>query len=213
MRIAIIGAGTVGSALGFRLAPLGEDVHFGVRAGSDASGAIARSGGKAIAHGLREAAAGADLVFLTVPAAAALDAAREAAPPQGAVLIDCTNPVEWKDGPVLVPPAAGSVAAALVDVLPGVHVVKAFNMFGAEIHADPGLSGRAAQVPMAGDDGAAKALVAALARRAGFEPIDAGPLRNAALLEAMAVLWIHLAIKGGRGRDWAFLATDRQAVG
>ena len=37
------------------------------------------------------------------------------------------------------------------------------------------------------------------------------PLRNAALLEAMAVLWIHLALKGGRGREWAFLATGREA--
>ncbi len=211
MRIAIIGAGNVGSAVGARLAPLGEEVRFGVRAGSDASGAIARSGGKAIALGLREAASGAQLIFLTVPAAVAIDAAREAAPARGAVLIDCTNPVEWKDGPVAAPPAEGSVAAALAGALPGVHVVKAFNMFGAEIHADPALSGRAAQVPMAGDDDAAKAQVAALARRMGFEPIDAGPLRNAALLEAMAVLWIHLAIKGDRGREWAFLATGRQA--
>jgi predicted dinucleotide-binding enzyme len=51
--------------------------------------------------------------------------------------------------------------------------------------------------------------VAELARGAGFRPLDAGPLRNAALLEAMAVLWIQLALVGGHGREVAWKLLDR----
>ena len=49
----------------------------------------------------------------------------------------------------------------------------------------------------------------------GFDVIDAGPLRNARLLEAHAMLWIELALKRGQGRDWAFAivqAIRRQTV-
>jgi predicted dinucleotide-binding enzyme len=38
----------------------------------------------------------------------------------------------------------------------------------------------------------------------GFRAHDAGPLRNAATLENLAVLWIHLATVGGAGRKFAF---------
>ena len=55
----------------------------------------------------------------------------------------------------------------------------------------------------------ARKAVGDLARRAGFEPVDAGPLRNARLLESMAVLWIHLATKGGLGRRWTFTLGPR----
>jgi hypothetical protein len=37
----------------------------------------------------------------------------------------------------------------------------------------------------------------------GFEPVDAGPLKNARLLEPFAMVWIQ-AMKRGRGRDFAF---------
>jgi hypothetical protein len=51
--------------------------------------------------------------------------------------------------------------------------------------------------------------VAAIARAAGFEPIDAGPLRNAAVLENLAMLWIHLAMVGGHGRQVGFKLLGR----
>ena len=42
-----------------------------------------------------------------------------------------------------------------------------------------------------------------LARAMGFRPWDAGPLRNAALLENLAVTWIHMSSVGGMGRQLA----------
>jgi hypothetical protein len=42
-----------------------------------------------------------------------------------------------------------------------------------------------------------------------WRAIDAGPLRNAALLESLATLWMHLAMKGGQGRHVAFKLLKR----
>jgi predicted dinucleotide-binding enzyme len=43
-----------------------------------------------------------------------------------------------------------------------------------------------------------------LVGKLGFEPVDAGPLKNARLLEPFAMGWIDQAMKRGRGRDFAF---------
>ena len=59
-------------------------------------------------------------------------------------------------------------------------------------------------MPVAGDDAAKKAVVMELVAALGFEPVDAGPLKNARLLEPFAMVWIDQAMKRGRGRDFAF---------
>ena len=207
--IAIIGTGNVGGNLGVNLARHGYAVVFGTRPGSDASALLRRCGGNARAAAVPEAAAQAAVVFLAVPAAAAVAAARDAGRLDGKVVVDCTNPVEWHDGPVLVPPPEGSVAAALAKAVPGARVVKGFNTFGAETHLDPDIGGVPAELLLASDDGGAVESVGTIATRCGFAPIYAGPLRNAALLEAVAVLWIHLATKGGQGRDITFRIARR----
>jgi hypothetical protein len=203
--LAIIGAGRVGGALGRRLAALSHDVRFGLR---DPSGA-APAGRAASVEAALDAA---DVVLLAVPgdvapALAEAHAERLA----GRIVVDATNPVSWSDGPVWHPPAAGSNAAAVAAAAAGARVVKAFNTFGAETHEDPRYGAQGATVPYAGDDAEAKAEVSALAEALGYTPVDAGPLRNAALLENLAVLWIHLAAKGGQGRQFALNLHHRPA--
>lgn len=212
-RIAIIGTGNVGGGLATTLAKAGYALQLGVRPGSDVKALLGACGAKASATSPEDAAAWAEVVFLAVPAAAAVDVARAlGAKLEGKVVVDCNNPLTWKDGPVWAPPAEGSLAAAIAKAAPGAHVVKAFNQFGAEHHADPRKTGAPAHVLMAADDAGAKAKVATIARTAGFEPIDAGPLRNAGLLENLAMLWIHLAMVGGQGREFVFaLRGDRKA--
>jgi predicted dinucleotide-binding enzyme len=61
-----------------------------------------------------------------------------------------------------------------------------------------------AEAFFAGDDRDAKTLVMDLAGKMGFRPHDAGPLRNASLIENLAVLWIQLASTEGAGRQFAF---------
>lgn len=199
---AIIGSGNVGSALAATLARAGHLVRLGRRNPEASSDAPAGIG----VMTPREAAEGADFVFLAVPAVVALTVGRELRLPSGPgapVLVDCTNPVAWDQGPVHAPPPAGSVADELQAGLPGIPVLKALNHFGAEIHADPQAYGNALAL-VAGDDPHAREALVALLTGAGFTAVDAGPLRNAALLEALAVLWIHLSTRGGFGREWAF---------
>jgi NADPH-dependent F420 reductase len=202
--VAIIGAGKVGSSLGARLTKTGAVVRFGVRD-------VVKAAAKGVeAMSVKDAAAGATVVLLTVPADAAVDTARGLGPlGAGAVVVDCTNPLRFAGGPVWNPPREGSVAAAVAAALPGVAVVKGFNHFGSEIHADPGVAGGPADAFFAGDDVAAKKRVMALAERIGFRAFDAGPLRNAAVLENLTVLWIQLATTGV-GRNYAFRVDERK---
>ena len=54
----------------------------------------------------------------------------------------------------------------------------------------PDYDGQAATMLYAGDDEAAKQVAHQLAGDIGFDPIDAGPLANARLLEPLAMLWV-----------------------
>ena len=51
----------------------------------------------------------------------------------------------------------------------------------------------------AGDDAGAKAAVCGLMASMGFEPVDAGPLGNARLLEPLGMLNIYLGYAGDGG--------------
>lgn len=204
-RIAVIGAGNVGGSLGVSFSKAGFPVRFGVKEGKDIKALLDACGGNASSSAVAEAAGWGEIVFLAVPGSVAVDVARTLAEPlKGKVVIDCNNPLKWDAGPVWTPPAEGSLAAAIAKAAPGARVVKAFNTFGAEFHKEPGLAGAPAQLFYAGDDADAKKLLADVAKKSGFDPVDAGPLRNAAVLENVAMLWIHLATVGGHGREFVF---------
>ena len=205
-KIAVIGAGNVGGNLGATLSKAGLPVKFGLKDGaSDAKDLLARCKDATTADAATAAAWG-DVVFLAVPGAVAVDVAKSLAKQlEGKVVVDCNNPLTWNEGPVWAPPAEGSLAAAIAKAAPGARVVKGFNTFGAEFHADPKHAGAATQVFLAGDDAAAKKTVTDVATKAGYRVVDSGPMRNAAVLENLAMLWIHLATVGGQGRDFTFV--------
>lgn len=209
-KIAVIGAGNVGGNLGARLSTSGFPVCFGVKDAKDTSALLARCAKDASATSVQRAAEWGEVVVLAVPAGVAVDVAHSlAAALAGKIVVDCNNPLVWKEGPVWAPPTEGSLAAAIAKAAPGARVVKGFNTFGAETHADPSHAGKPADVFLAGDDAEAKKTVSGIAERAGFHTVDAGPLRNAAVLENVAMLWIHLATVSGLGRDFT-LAVRRK---
>ncbi|MBM3943944.1 MAG: hypothetical protein FJ317_00435 [SAR202 cluster bacterium] len=205
-RIGIVGTGNVGTALGGTLVNAGFEVRYGVRNQS----AMEKLPRAITAVPMGKLGPWADVVFLAVPASAAVDAAVALGDMQGKVLVDCTNPIRWENGPVWNAPPQGSTAAAIQQSLPDVPIVKAFNTFGAESHANPRVNGTPVDVLMASDGINAKEVVAAIAATAGFRPIDAGPLRNAALLENLAVLWVHMASATPTGRQFVFQMTHKQ---
>jgi hypothetical protein len=202
--VAVVGTGAVGEALAGNLVKHGIDVQLASRDGEKARQVAKALGERARAVETKSLGKGVDAVFLAVPAAAAAKVLEEATGLQDAVVVDCTNSVSWDAGPVYVPSEEGSITAHLARLYPRARLVKAFNTFGAEFHANAKLGAGAADLYLAGDDADAKRLVSELATTLGFEPVDVGPLRNARHLESLAVLWIHLATVGGKGREVAF---------
>ena len=208
--ITIAGAGNVGSALARNLARHGLAVQLAASDLASAQSAARAVGDRVRAVELATLQGLVDALFLAVPAAAApavLETARGL--PTGTIVVDCTNPLRWDEGPVHTPPPEGSMTAHLAKRFPALRLVKAFNTFGAEFHERPELASTAADLYLAGDDADARRSIAELARTMGFDPVDVGLLRNAAHLESLAILWIHLSTVGQRGRDFAFKALAR----
>lgn len=208
MTISIIGAGNVGLALARNLIDKGESVFFGVPDPAKYAAAVAALGARAQIGSVAQAVAAGDPVILAVPYNAARQVAESVADWNGKVLVDATNPL----APALAGLALGTTTSGAEQVASwarGARVVKAFNTSGAENLADPRYPGGAVFMPVAGDDADARSRVAALATRMGFDAVDAGPLSAARYLEPFAMTWIHLAIKRGLGRDFAFVRQHR----
>jgi 8-hydroxy-5-deazaflavin:NADPH oxidoreductase len=199
LKIAVIGAGNVGSTLGGRWATQGYDVVFGVREpGSEKYKALG-----APTATPAEAAAQADVVLLATPWPATQEAIASLGDLSGKIVLDATNPLK--------PQLAGlthgfdtSGGEQVATWASGARVVKVFNTTGFDNMADPNYPEGRATMLYCGDDLEAKALAHELVLALGFEPQDAGSLTQARLLEPFALLWISLAYQQGLGRDFAF---------
>jgi 8-hydroxy-5-deazaflavin:NADPH oxidoreductase len=197
MRLSIIGAGNVGCALAAGWVKHGHEVVFGVR---DTNKNLQGTSVKAVS--VAEAARFADVVVLAVPWNAVPDAIRSAGDLNGKIILDATNPL-LPDLSGLDPQARPSGGEKVAE-LARVPVVKIFNTTGYPNMANPDYKGERATMFYCGDDANAKRAAAGLASDLGFEPIDAGPLSQARLLEPLALLWITLALKQGLGVNIAF---------
>ena len=213
MKLGIIGAGNVGGTLGTAWAQkAGHDIFFGVRnPQSDETQVLVRAlGGKARAGGAAEAAAFGDMIVLTVPWAAAEAAIRSMGNLSGKIILDATNPLgRGPDGIALSIGHSTSAGEKVQEWAKGASVFKTLNTTGSGNMANPAYGGVKSVMFVAGDDAANKPKVIDLVAALGFDVIDAGPLRNARLLEAHAMLWIDLALQRGHGRDWAFARVKR----
>jgi 8-hydroxy-5-deazaflavin:NADPH oxidoreductase len=211
MSVGIIGAGNVGQALARNLVTCGEQVFFGVPDAAKYASAIARLGPNARIGTVAQAVAASDLLILAVPYSAARQVAESVPDWAGRILVDATNPL----APGLVGLSLGTTTSGAEEIARharGARVVKAFNTTGAENMAQPRYPSGTVFMPVAGDDPEARARVVALATRLGFEAVDVGPLSVARYLEPFAMTWIHMAIKRGLGRDFAFGLLRRGAA-
>ncbi len=207
MKIAIIGAGNVGGALGQNWASKGHDILFGVRdpKAEKTQSLVGKIGAKAKAMSPAEAAAVADVIVLSTPWPATEAAIRSMGNLKGKIILDATNPLtRGPDGISLEIGHSISAGEKVQGWAAGASVFKTLNTTGFANMANPVFKGVKSVMFVAGDDAAAKPKVMQAVGDLGFEVIDAGPLRNARLLEAHAMLWIDLALVRGQGRDFAF---------
>jgi 8-hydroxy-5-deazaflavin:NADPH oxidoreductase len=207
MDIAIIGAGNVGRALATSFVRAGHDVVLASRDPQDA-GDVASAAGARTAATVQDAAKSADIVVLAIPFASAAGVAaeiREAV--AGKPVVDVSNRMSFGANGVETDTSTSN-AEELATLLPGAHVVKAFNTLFASNQSDPILDGVQLDGFVAGDDADAKSMVIALAESIGLKPIDAGPLVRARQLEALAFLNIALQVAhdGAWRSGWKLVA-------
>jgi 8-hydroxy-5-deazaflavin:NADPH oxidoreductase len=196
MKVAIIGAGNVGTALATSITRAGHDVTISAstpesarQAADTASATAAPSNAAAVKD--------AELVILAVPfVGAGPEVAAEIRDAvAGKTIVDVTNPLR--------PDYSGlategtSAAEEFQKLLPEASVVKAFNTIFATNQASPSseIDGY-----IAGDDDKAKQQVISLVESMGFAPVDVGPLSAARHLEGMAFL--NIGLNAANGWSW-----------
>ncbi len=200
MKIALFGAGSVGSHLSRLLADAQDEVVVCLRPGSTRNTSLQTAT-------FAEGAAKASVVVVAVPFTAAIGLLSPLTELlKGKIVIDCTNPLNDDWSPLLLGQEY-SAGEAIANSLPGVHVVKAFNTIFADVmpadRHDRG--GQKITAFVAGDHSESTSVVCSLAESIGFASIDVGPLRIARQLEALAHLNIQIAVRQGGGTNSAFI--------
>jgi predicted dinucleotide-binding enzyme len=200
MRIAMLGTGVVGEALGTGLVGLGHEVMMGSR---DASNEKARAwanktGSKASVGTFAEAARFGELAVLATLWSGTENALRLAGPEnlRGKVVIDATNPLDFSQGkPRLAVGFDDSGGEQVQRWLPGARVVKAFNTIGSHLMVHPKMPGGPPSMFVAGDDAETKRVVSDLCTALGLEPVDSGGIEASRYLEPMCMLWVEYGMR------------------
>jgi hypothetical protein len=187
LKIAIIGTGNVGKAIGEALRSKGYEVAYGSRNPQSAS----------MPQGVRvtsqaEAAKDSDVIILAVPYLALKETIHAVGKDnfKDKVVIDATNVMDknmkWALG------FKTSGAEELSKELKHAKVVKAFNTVFSQHMGSGNVNGEQLDLLIASDHDDAKTAVREIGEKLGFNVVDAGPLESARLLEALGMLNIHL---------------------
>jgi len=181
LKIATIGAGREGGALGTLFAKKGHAVMFSSRHPEDLKDLVAAAGPTAQAGTVEQAVAFGEVVLLVVPYTAVEQIGKDygkelAAKP---LVFDVSNPIARRDGDAIVKwvEEQGGAGLATAKLLPGAHLVRAFNAIGSgRLAPDAEHQGERVGVPIAGDDPNAIAMATGLIKEVGFEPVLIGGL-------------------------------------
>lgn len=201
MRIAIIGAGQVGTALAKNLAASGHDVTVGTRDPEGAAATAARAAlGDVPVTGIPAALDGAAAAVLAVPGAAVDDLlATHGTALGGKLVVDAANRI----GGSLSEQAEMNSVAAIAATAPSAAVYRAFNSLGWENFADPAIGGVQADLLFAGP-ASRRAEAEELISGVGLRPVYVGDLDKVGLVDSLAALWGTLAYGQGMGRRLFF---------
>jgi predicted dinucleotide-binding enzyme len=207
MRVGILGSGLMGGKLGTIFARAGHEVVFSYAHRDEKLKGLAReAGGNARAGTPREAAQEADALLLAVHWSRMDDVLAQAGDLSGKAIVSCSLPMNADDtGLVLGRTTSG--AEELAKRVPEARVACAFNTVPSEVLFGVFEARRKATRPSlvyCGDDAGSKGIAAELIRDAGFDPVDAGPLRIARYTEPFALLVAQLAYEGNGGPELAY---------
>ena len=205
-KIAILGTGMVGNALGTKLVGLGHQVMLGSRTANSRAGQewLQSIGGKAQIGTFGDAAAFGEVVFDCTNGANSLTALRQAgaANLRGKILIHVSNPLDFSKGmPTLTVSNTDSLGEQVQREFPETRVVKALNTVNCEIMIDPGLVHGDHNLFICGNDAEAKDKVSDwLCQWFGWKRsniIDLGDITGSRGMEMWMPIWLRLYGKIG----------------
>ncbi|MBV8953082.1 MAG: NADPH-dependent F420 reductase [Solirubrobacterales bacterium] len=180
MNVGIIGSGNIGTATATRLVAAGHSVWISNSRGPESLAGLEQELGQlANAATVTVAAREGEVVIVATPLAAVGTLPAEDL--RGKVVVDANNYYPSRDGRI--PELEDGLGSSewLAQHLQGARVVKAFNTMWSEnlLHkAVPHGAVERLALPVAGDDEEAKAIVSRLIDDMGFDPVDAGTLRD-----------------------------------
>lgn len=207
MKIGILGSGRMGSHLGTMFAKVGHEVSFSYsRSQQKIADLVASVGTNARASTPAEAARDADLLLLAVHWLQVPDVLRQVGSLKGKIVMSCCNPLNAEDTELVIGHTI-SGAETLAQMIPGAHVVAAFQATPSEVMFDVFAARGEALRPsliFCGDDVASKVQAANLISQVGFDPVDAGALKVARYIEPFGLLSGVLAYETDQGPDWAY---------
>jgi len=196
-KIAVLGGGSVGTTLAKALADNHQDVVIAARDPTKTSEKLVQSNLTELKVELMaDALKSATVIILATPGSdddqAIQTFAASLGDVSGKIIIDATNPLgPFQDGLNVRWGKATSGGEVLAAALPSAKVYKSFNTLGVE-HMKYALG---KDMMIAGDpDAESRAIVEEVVTAVGFKPFYVGPIRYARNLEAIAELWIHMAI-------------------
>jgi predicted dinucleotide-binding enzyme len=190
LKLAVVGAGRLGRALGGRLGGEGHTIIYG---GGENARDAAESQDNATFASNSDAADVADVIILTVPFAALPEAVTACGPLAGKVVWSCVNALN-DDASGLAIGFDDSAAESVRRLAPEARLVAAIPPFADLIASgDVKICGAKPTVWMCGDDVHAKAMASRLLRELDVEPIDAGTLEISRYAEPAAMLLVRQA--------------------
>ena len=181
MRIAILGAGNVGSTLGRLWHAAGHNVTFAARDAARPRALAAELGTRAYAASVADAAADAEVVLVAVPGPVVTDVLQEAGSLDRRVMIDAANSFGQQQLRL----------RSLADAFPQARWVRAFNSLPASVMANDNYH-KPPWVAFLSGDAEAKPVVAQLIRDAGFDPVDLGGIDDSRLQDPGGALWLNI---------------------
>ena len=177
VKIGMIGSGRIGSTLGRLWAEGGHPVMFSSLDLAHDKKLATDVGNGARAGTSREAAAFGDVLLVAVPYSAMGAVGKDLGELlKGKIVIDASNPIESRDGDAAKAALAKGAGVASAELLPGAHIVRAFNAIGYARLPEMKARNPKVGMPIAGDDKNAISVASALIREIGLEPVLIGGL-------------------------------------
>lgn len=203
MKVAVLGTGMVGAAIGTKLNALGHEVWLGSRSADNPKGAAWRdqlpAKNKAHVAAFADATAAAELIFNCTAGVASLQALKAAGAGNLAnkILIDVSNPLDFSGGmpPVLSVCNDTSLGEQIQAAFPKAKVVKTLNTVSAPVMVEPGSVPGDHTLFISGNDDDAKRTVEATVLKEWFgwrHILDLGDITTARGTEMYLPLWVRM---------------------